>query len=80
MTTPGRIECEIASPISDHPMCVIQQLKSPQTMAVAIPVMRARCMNAYWRMSTSGMEHLLNVGIFGNTKVLQKGISRKNFF
>ena len=37
-------------------------------------------MNAYWRMSTSGMEHLLNVGIFGNTKVLQEGVSRKNFF
>ncbi len=36
-------------------------------------------MNAYWEMSTSGMEHLLNVGIFGS-KVLQEGVSESEEF
>ncbi len=54
-----------------HPMCVIQQLKSPQTMAVTHEASLHECVleNAHLRL-----EHLLNVGIFGNAKVLQEGL------
>ena len=54
--------------ISDHPMCVIQQLKRPHTSAVARPVTKARCMNAYLRISISGMRHLLDMSVFAQSQ------------
>ncbi len=68
---PWENECEMASPMSDQP-----RVRDPAAQEPADYGGRDsgddRCMNAYWRISTSGMEHLLNVGVFRNLRFCRR--------
>jgi len=58
---PPKATCDIASPNKENLFNIRNNPISEQLIEIAIPEMRARCMNSYWRISIIAIQFFFHI-------------------